>query len=271
MTIENRLRRKLNERKTLVGALVGMPTPSMIEMCGYLGFDWVMLDGEHEPLDAHHVEDFGRAAAAADVALVARVGANRPELISSFADAGADAVLVPHVATVEDARQVVSSLRFPPYGTRGLHGGTRAARFGIGVDPRRYFGEPENGVMAAAMIEDASALGHLDELAAVDGLEIYFVGPSDLSGSLGHPGNPDHPDVVAALTTSLRTLSSRPENAVAFLAHNPQQVATAVANGVRLIHTATTRQVTAALRGYLDGAREAAESMAVGAADGAAR
>jgi 4-hydroxy-2-oxoheptanedioate aldolase len=256
---ENRLRKKLSEQRILTGALVGMPTPSLVELIGYLGFDWILLDGEHEPLDAKDVEEFGRAAAAADVPLLARVGANRHELISAFADAGADGVLVPHVATVEQAEAVVSAVRFPPYGTRGLHGGTRGAGFGVGLDTGKYFGDPTAGTVPAVMIEDKEALDHLDDLAQVDGLDVYFVGPSDLAGSLGHAGDLEHPEVRDALRLALTTLSKVETNAVAFLAHNPEQIADAIDMGVRMIHTSTTRQFVATLRGYLDGARRVAD------------
>lgn len=254
----NRLRQALADKRVLVGALVNMPSPSLIELCGYLGYDWVMLDGEHEPLDVATCEEMCRAGDAANVAVIARVAANRPDLISTFADTGADAVLVPHVADPAAAANVVSAIRFPPAGHRGLHGGTRAARFGVGLDAGAYFANTDSGTMAAAMIEDAAALDHLDEIANTDGLDVFFVGPSDLSGSLGYPGQIDHPEVKKTLRRTIEALSAPSKNAVAFLAHNAEQVAAAIEMGVRMPHTSTTRQVAATLRGYLTEASTAA-------------
>jgi 2-keto-3-deoxy-L-rhamnonate aldolase RhmA len=194
---------------------VDFPTPALVEFCGLLGFDLVRLDGEHQPIGVETCYDLVRAADAVGVATRVRVPANRPELLLSYAESGVDVVDVPHVRTVADAEALVAGLRMPPAGTRGVNAYSRAANYGLTQQASEYYGAWSHHTMPLALLEDVEAFENIDGIAAVDGLELYSIGPSDLSASLGVPGDFEDPRVQDYLTKAVEAIKRNGKTLVA--------------------------------------------------------
>lgn len=192
----NRLKEMLEEStRPLFGIFMNFATARQVEFAGHAGFDWVLLDAEHDGLTVDQAYQLVIAADAVGLGSVVRVPANRPELLLAYAETGANSIIAPHVDSARSAEALVSSLSYPPRGTRGLGSGARAANYGLTQTPAEYFTQGAHA-LPAALLEDVSAYDDLDQLLAVDGLDIFCLGSGDLSGSLGVPGQYDHPEVI---------------------------------------------------------------------------
>ena len=194
----NRVRQAFAEKRCAFGIFIMVPSPALVEIAGYVGFDFVVLDMEHGALGPESLEQMIRAAEVAGTSPIVRVTVNDRGLILRALDAGALGVLVPHVASVQAAQAAVSASKYPPEGFRGLSTTSRAGRHSLrGV--RDHIEWSNREVLVAVQIEDAAALPEVDAIAAVPGIDVLFVGPSDLALSLGHPGQVDHPAVEEAI------------------------------------------------------------------------
>jgi 2-keto-3-deoxy-L-rhamnonate aldolase RhmA len=193
--IDTRLPALLRASRALLGMFVGIPSPSLVEMCGHAGVDFVIIDNEHGPAGIESTENMIRAARAAGVIPVVRtVEAD----ILRVLDIGASAIQVPQVNTAEQARRIVASAKYPPVGTRGAAFSTRAAGYGFfGGEP--HVADSNTGTAVIVMTETRTAIDNLDAILSVPGIDAVFFGPNDLSFSFGHPGQMGHPDVVAAI------------------------------------------------------------------------
>lgn len=182
----------------LIGMIVKMPGPAIVETAAHCGFDLVVIDTEHGAAGTELLEHHLRAADSAGVPALVRVGsADGPEILRAL-DAGACGIVVPHVSDAATAERIVRSAHYPARGTRGLATSTRAGHHGL-VDVREHIAAAREQTLVVVQIEDVAAVEHVAEIAAVDGVDAIFVGPTDLSLSLGHPGDLDHPDVDAAI------------------------------------------------------------------------
>jgi 2-keto-3-deoxy-L-rhamnonate aldolase RhmA len=201
------LRDALRADGGLVATFVLIPRVEIIEMAGRAGFEAVVLDLEHGPLAVADLPGVAAAARGAHVYSIARVPERSPSGIAAALDAGVDGVLVPHVASVEDARAVVFAGRFPPRGERSLNPYVRGLGYGQELD-RGSLAAADDTIAVLVMLEGADALDELESICAVPGLDGVFVGPVDLSASLGHPGEPEHPAVVDAVREAIRRVRS---------------------------------------------------------------
>ena len=163
-------------------------------MCGYLGFDFIIIDMEHLLFDPERFEGIVRAADMTGMTPIFRPSKNDPDLLLPYLDAGAQGVFVPHVATAEDARRVVDAVKYPPDGSRGA-GSERAAQYGITTTPAEHVRASNAETLVTVSIEDLVGIQNVDEIAAVNGLDVVCMGPGDLALALGHPGDYDHPAV----------------------------------------------------------------------------
>lgn len=193
--IDTRLPELLRGSRALLGMFVGIPSPSLVEMCGHAGVDFVIVDNEHGPAGIESTEHMLRAARASGIIPVVRT---LEADILRMLDIGASAIQVPQVNTVEQARRIVAAAKYPPLGMRGAAFSTRAAGYGFfGGD--RHVADSNAGTAVIVMAETREAMDHLDDILAVPGIDAVFFGPNDLSFSFGHPGQMDHPDVVSAI------------------------------------------------------------------------
>lgn len=174
------------------------------EMLGGAGFDWVLIDCEHAPIETVEVLPALQAIAAnPDVCAVVRPTTNDPTLFKRILDMGAQTLLVPYVQTQAEAEAAVKAMRYGPQGMRGMAGMTRATRYGQ-VD--NYFNVAEDELCLVLQIETLEGLKNLEAIAQTDGVDAIFIGPADLSASMGLRGQMTHPDVMATISDAIERL-----------------------------------------------------------------
>ncbi len=246
----NRMRELLLEDRPLVGVFISIPAAALVEYCGFFGFDWVCLDAEHGGITPESCYELVRAADAVGIASVVQAPSKRPDVLLGYAETGANAIIGPHVASAEEARLLVSALRFPPAGSRGVSASSRAANYGITQTASDYFTDTTNTPIIAALLEDAQAYEHLEEILAVPGIEMFSLGHGDLAASMGHPGNTRHPDVVSRLETAAAVLRERGKD-FEMPTSDGASARHAIALGARFVQVGLSTLFTTAARQYL--------------------
>jgi 2-keto-3-deoxy-L-rhamnonate aldolase RhmA len=199
----NRMKSKLLAGQPSLGASVMIPSPQLVEMLGAAGFDWVLIDCEHGTISLETVELMVMASEAAGITPIARPAQNTPMHILQLMDRGVMGVQVPHVNSADDARRAVAAVKYHPLGSRGLAAGTRSSAYGFSGSMTEYTAAANRETLVCVQLEDAEGIRNADEIIAVDGVDVFFIGPSDLSQSMGHPGNPKAPEVAAAIDRTL--------------------------------------------------------------------
>jgi 4-hydroxy-2-oxoheptanedioate aldolase len=196
MKIDGTFRARVLAGEFLAGSWLNLGSAITAEMAGLCGYDWVALDHEHGPgSDTTIVGQLQAVAATPAVALV-RIATNEPVRFKRVLDAGAQGVVIPYVSTPAEAAAAVAAMRYPPRGVRGVAKLTRATNFGMAFD--EYFAHSHEWLVTSTQIETAEAVGHAAAIAAIDGVDVLFVGPMDLTTSLGIPGDYEHPLAIDA-------------------------------------------------------------------------
>lgn len=204
----NRMKAQLRQGKAVFGVSVMIPSVQIVEMVGRLGFDWVLIDCEHGSISLETVELMAMAAQASGLTPIVRPPENDAEIILQYMDRGVMGIQAPHVSTAEEARAVVAAVKYYPLGMRSLAVGTRAAHYGFNLNLHEYATQANNETLVCVQIEDQAALANISAIAAVEGIDVMFVGPSDLSQSLGQPGNSGHPLVQKAIRTAFGSIAA---------------------------------------------------------------
>lgn len=197
----NALKQKLRDGRPVVGCFVGFHSPAIVEMLGYSGFDFVVIDNEHGPFSWGEVEDMIRAAEGAGVVPIVRV-AYDPSDIQKALDRGAYGIHVPMVNTKQRAEEVVQRAKYPPEGKRGAAFSCRSAKFGK-VGGTDYLETANRETLVAVHIETLEAANNIEEIMDVEGIDVYYLGPTDMSVTMGYGSEPNHPDVQAAMNRVL--------------------------------------------------------------------
>jgi 4-hydroxy-2-oxoheptanedioate aldolase len=195
----NKMKAKIRSGEPAFGVSMMIPSPQIIEMVGQLGFDWVLIDCEHGTISLETVELMVMAAEASGLTPIVRPWANSPDAILRVMDRGAMGVQVPHVNTADDARCAVESVKYHPLGRRGIAAGTRPAQYGLGVTPAEYVEWVNRETLVCVQLEEVEALHNIDAILQVEGVDVFFLGPSDLSQSMGYPGQAGVPAVEQAI------------------------------------------------------------------------
>ena len=190
----NRFKEKLRAGSTVYGPFMKTGDPAFVEIAGYAGFDFVILDMEHGPVSFENLQNLIRAAMVAGVVPVVRTSDSASISIGRALDAGAYGVQVPQIQTASEARACIGAARFFPKGERGMCRFVRAAAYSS-IKGEDYF-NGANQALVILQMEGRKALENLDEIIAVEGIDIVFIGPYDLSQSLGYPGQVNHPVVL---------------------------------------------------------------------------
>jgi 4-hydroxy-2-oxoheptanedioate aldolase len=167
------------------------------------GFDWLLLDTEHAPNEIPDLLSQLQAVEGGTATAIVRPAWNDNVLVKRCLDIGARALLVPYVQNPEEAKSAVAAIRYPPAGVRGVAAASRASRYGR---VSCYLKTADTEICLLVQVETRSALDQLEAIASVEGIDGIFIGPSDLSASFGHIGNPAHPDVQKALEDAVRRL-----------------------------------------------------------------
>lgn len=200
----NVFKQALQNQQPQIGLWMGLASAYTAEICALAGFDWLVIDGEHAPNDLSSIQAQLQTLAAYPVSHpVCRVPVGETALIKQYLDLGAQNILVPMVDTAEQAAQLVRAMRYPQDdgqgGVRGM-AGARASRWGHYSD---YFKRANEEVCLLVQVESREALKNLDAIVATPGVDGVFIGPADLSASMGHVGNAAHPDVEAAIADAI--------------------------------------------------------------------
>lgn len=194
----NLTKAKLKAGETVLGCFVRYPDATLIEVLGYQPWDFLVFDGEHGPIDPRDCENMARAAELRGVTPIVRVTTNQPSVILRYMDSGVHGLIVPWVNNAEEAEAVVRSVKYHPRGNRGL-AGVRASDYSQLLPLSEYVQVANAETLITVQIERAEAIKNLPEILAVADIDVVFIGPNDLSQSLGYPGQPQHPAVQEAM------------------------------------------------------------------------
>ncbi|WP_296560926.1 HpcH/HpaI aldolase/citrate lyase family protein [Pigmentiphaga sp.] len=206
----NHFKRALRSGSAQLGVWSTIPSPYISELIAGAGYDWVLIDSEHTPTDVPLVLNQLQAVSGAIAKPgtvpshpIVRPAWNDPVLIKRYLDVGAQTLLLPFVQNAEEARAAVSATRYAPHGIRGMGGSTRASNFGRIPD---YVDRAADELCVLVQVETMQALDQIERIADVEGVDGIFIGPADLSASMGFPGKSRHPDVTRAIDDAIRRI-----------------------------------------------------------------
>jgi 2-keto-3-deoxy-L-rhamnonate aldolase RhmA len=190
------LKARLRNREMTIGSWITIGHPVIAEIMASAGFDWLTVDMEHSAITLVQAQQLIQIIELAGCIPLVRVGANDPNLIKRVMDAGSHGVIVPNINSRKEAEQAVRSVKYPPKGSRGV-GLARAQGFGTEFEAYKEWNDKESIVIV--QIEHIDAVNDIDNILAVEGVDAFMVGPYDLSGSLGIPGQFENPEFLAAM------------------------------------------------------------------------
>jgi len=212
----NPFKRALATGQTQIGLFLGLAHAYSAEIIATAGFDWLLIDGEHGPNDLQGIIAQLQALAPYPVRPVVRTPDHDVARIKQWLDGGAQTLMVPMVESAADAAKLVRAMRYPPHGVRGV--GTAMARAARWNGVADYFARADGEMCLIVQIESTHGLAALDAILAVDGVDAVFIGPSDLAASMGHLGQPGHPEVKAAVETAIGQIAAAGKAAGVFSA-----------------------------------------------------
>jgi 2-keto-3-deoxy-L-rhamnonate aldolase RhmA len=203
----NRILTKIATGQKAYGCTFTFPCEELIELAGIAGYDYVFLDGEHGSFTTETIERLCRTADAAGVTPVARVPDIQFPTILRYLDRGIMGIMGPHICTGADAQQLADACRFVPEGKRSFGSG-RGTDWGVPEARGESMKQLNQQILVMALLEDKEALDNLDEILSVGGIDTFSYGPNDLAQSMGQPGQPDHPEVLAAMEQATAKIRS---------------------------------------------------------------
>jgi 4-hydroxy-2-oxoheptanedioate aldolase len=217
MKLPPEFRKRVLAREWLCGTFLNLGSPITVEIAGLAGFDWVLVDHEHGPGGEDTLLHQLHAAAATPTFPVVRIAANETPRFKRALDQGAFGVMVPYVSTAAEAKAAVAAMRYPPHGIRGVAKFNRGA--GFGGDFEEYYRHAHERLLAVIQIETPEAVQNADEIAATDGVDVLFVGPTDLSYNMGMRDQLESAPFVEALKR-VSEAASRHGKAAGILVHS---------------------------------------------------
>jgi len=226
------LKKRLKDKETLNGCWLNLGSPLTAEIVGNAGFDWVLIDLEHGAGVEKDVLSQLQALKASTTAAIIRVESNERIRIQRVLDYGAEGVMCPQIRNLEGAKKVIEGLHYPPHGKRGVAKMVRATGFGNNFDA--YHQNSTENILGIVQIETTEVLDHLDEIAALEGVDVLFIGPADLSMSLGIFGQFDHPLFKDALKMTIEA-ANKADKAVGILLFDPNDYGKYREMGIRFI------------------------------------
>ena len=241
--LDNRLPALLRSGRPISGVFNGIPSPAIVEMCAYAGFDFIIIDNEHGSSDYETTEHMLRAARASGIVPLVRCFT---EDIARVLDMGASGVQIPMVNTAEQARDLVRRVRYPGAGGRGSAFSTRAAGFGA-FGGAGHTKRSNEGIALVAMIETPQAVENAADIAAVDGIDAVFIGPNDLSHSMGFGPDWARAEVQQQMERAIRSVAAAGKCA-GTLALTPEDAKKVAGWGANYLVSVTTSIMTKAFR-----------------------
>ena len=228
----NKVKWMLKDGKRTIGSWLQLGSNISAEIVAKAGPDWVMIDMEHGPYDIPTLTTQLQAIAKYDVVPLARAPWNDFVAIKQLLDCGVMGILVPYVSTKQEAERAVQACKYPVEGIRGVAGSPRAA--GFGMDGTRYLSNINEQILVMTQVETPQAVENIEELVTVDGLDGIFIGPMDLSCSMGHFADPKNPEVQAAIHR-VEDVVLKSDKFLATVANNIQDAEALYKRGYRLV------------------------------------
>lgn len=238
---ENRVKRKL-QRREVVTCVAGLHTPDLVDFFGPLGFDAVWIEAEHGPIDFADIPDLTRACDLWGMTSIVRVNLNLPGVIYRTLDVGAQGIVMPHVNTAEEAREVVKAAKFAPIGERGNY----TSRQGYGVHD--YVKQANDQTLIIVLLEDIVAIQNLAEILKVDHIDVFFVAPGDLAQTMGHLGDIAHPEVRATIDRAVAQIIAAGRTPGTLV--TDQTVEAYIKKGVKFVYTGALAWLAAGARRF---------------------
>ena len=226
------IRQRVLSGEILAGTFLNLGSNMTVEIAGRTGFDWLLIDMEHGAGDFPQLVHQLQAADCTSAAPLVRIAWNEAPRFKRVLDLGPSGVMVPWVCSADEARQAVAAMRYPPAGIRGAASFNRAC--GFGKDFEEYFSKASQNLLTVVQIESPQSVDHVDEIAAVDGVDVLFVGPLDLSVNLGAPkkfDNPTYRMAISKVIAACRKFGKAP----GILLWRIEQLEQAVADGFTFI------------------------------------
>jgi len=208
------LKERLRGGETVIGTFSGIPSPSLVEAIGYSGIDFVVIDAEHGPVEMQTAENIVRAAEITGMAPIIRVPGNESHLILRALDIGAHGVQIPHVSTKEEAKLAIENSKYHPQGKRGLSPFTRAGKYGSAAENHTY--RNNENVLVVVNIEGVEGIQNLNEIITIPEIDVVFIGPYDLSQSLGKPGEVEDPEVINLIKDNVKIIKDNGKSCGSF-------------------------------------------------------
>ena len=229
---ENQLKQKLNRGEVVIGPFMNCAYPAFIEICGHAGFDFAIIDMEHGPLNTLVAEDLCRAADCAEISPIIRIRQNDAPQIQRALDIGSAGVQVPQIETQADAEAVVRGAKYSPLGSRGLSFATRAGFYtAAGTQITDQLNKES---LVIVHIEGKRGIDNIEAIVSVPHIDVIFLGPYDLSQSLGIPGQVRDSRVLDLMKTAVNTIRKAGKAAGTF-ADNPEIAKQWIDAGVQYI------------------------------------
>ncbi|MDD9715516.1 HpcH/HpaI aldolase/citrate lyase family protein [Dinoroseobacter sp. PD6] len=244
---ENQLKQALLAGDVQIGIWLGFGAPAVAELAAGCGFDWCLVDGEHSPNDPAQMIDQLRAMVGQGAMPIVRVPVGEDWVLKRALDLGVQTIMVPMVETAAQAQQIVRAMRYPPDGVRGV-GAALARASGYSLDAE-YVTTANAQICTIVQIESHAAVRAIPEIAAVEGVDVLFIGPADLAADMGYPGRADAPEVDAVICAALGEIA-RSGKVPGVLAFSETDAARFAAAGARFLGVgADVTSLSAALRG----------------------
>jgi 4-hydroxy-2-oxoheptanedioate aldolase len=249
----NPVKARLRAGETVFGCFTRTTDAALVEFLALQGWDFLVFDGEHGPLDTLTLENLLRAAEARGATALARVATNAPHRILQFLDAGAMGLHVPVIRTAADAEAAVQAIKYPPRGARGL-AGVRANAFGMSGPYSEYVAQANAETLAVLHIETEDAVQNAAAIAAVPDVDVLFIGTTDLSSDLGIPGQFEHPRLLEAID-HVADVARSAGVTLGTILRAPEQAAVWKTRGARYFVVTLEAVLGPASRGFLSVAR----------------
>jgi 4-hydroxy-2-oxoheptanedioate aldolase len=199
---ENRLKARLKNGDRTTGLWLSLTSPYVAELAGHIGFDWLLIDGEHAPNDLRTIMEQLQVLRSSTSPVIVRPPIGEVHLIKQYLDMGVQSFLIPMIESREQAELMVKAVRYPPHGVRGVGAGSARASYFGGITDYTHTANDQICLMLQA--ESRAAIAALDDIASLDGVDCIFIGPSDLSADMGYLGNPFADEVQKVIEDAIK-------------------------------------------------------------------
>jgi 4-hydroxy-2-oxoheptanedioate aldolase len=243
------LKDKIASGKPSIGASIAMASPDLVDFCGFLGFEWIIMDAESGPIRPSECLAICRVCEAHGMVPIVKVPRPDPEVIQAYLCTGARGIMVPHVNTAEVAQKVVDAARYPPEGRRGHDMGSRSSGYAPAAIDAEYLARSNRELLVGVLIENETGMANLEAILEIPGIDALYIGPGDLAISMGYQDR-DHP-VVQQMIAEGRQKILASGKALFGGAADASTAKQMIEQGALLIHTRVTEMWGNITKNYL--------------------